>query len=264
MALASPVVAQSGKGETAPLDCTIEPKTIARIGSPDEGVIETIEVERGDVVEAGQVLAALESRTEKLAVDLARLQAVQDVDIRSQRTRLAFQREERQRAEELFNKKLLSDKQLDEATVQETIARLDLESAALERKVAEVQLALAEARLERRTIRSPMNAIVIEVSKAPGEYIHEQAPLATLAQIDELYVEVFVPVRRFDEVRSARKAIVQPVQPIGGQYEAEVEVVDRMFDAASSTFGVRLRLPNPDGTLPAGIRCSVRFLAAAG
>ena len=36
-------------------------------------------------------------------------------------------------------------------------------------------------------------------------------------------------------------------------------VVDRVMDAASGTFGVRLRLPNPDLALPAGIRCTVRF-----
>jgi hypothetical protein len=40
-----------------------------------------------------------------------------------------------------------------------------------------------------------------------------------------------------------------------------VTVVDRVFDAASSTFGVRLELPNPDYSLPAGLRCRIRFLA---
>jgi len=46
---------------------------------------------------------------------------------------------------------------------------------------------------------------------------------------------------------------------IGGTYAATVTVVDRVLDAASGTFGVRLTLPNPDLQLPAGIRCKVRF-----
>ncbi|MFN0162035.1 MAG: hypothetical protein ACKVQQ_12450, partial [Burkholderiales bacterium] len=33
--------------------------------------------------------------------------------------------------------------------------------------------------------------------------------------------------------------------------------VDRVIDAASSTFRVRLELPNPDAKLPAGLRCKV-------
>jgi hypothetical protein len=39
-----------------------------------------------------------------------------------------------------------------------------------------------------------------------------------------------------------------------------VTVVDRVVDAASSTFGVRLELANPDYRLPAGLKCRVRFL----
>ena len=34
---------------------------------------------------------------------------------------------------------------------------------------------------------------------------------------------------------------------------------DRVVDAASGTFGVRLELPNPGYRLPAGLKCKVRF-----
>jgi len=51
-------------------------------------------------------------------------------------------------------------------------------------------------------------------------------------------------------------------EPIGGTYVAEVDVVDKVMDAASSTFGVRLKLPNPDAQIPSGVRCVVRFSSA--
>ena len=38
-----------------------------------------------------------------------------------------------------------------------------------------------------------------------------------------------------------------------------VTVVDRVFDSASGSFGVRLTLPDQGGTLPAGHRCRVAF-----
>jgi membrane fusion protein (multidrug efflux system) len=38
-----------------------------------------------------------------------------------------------------------------------------------------------------------------------------------------------------------------------------VTVVDKVFDAASATIGVRLELPNPDYSLPARLKCQVRF-----
>jgi multidrug efflux pump subunit AcrA (membrane-fusion protein) len=38
-----------------------------------------------------------------------------------------------------------------------------------------------------------------------------------------------------------------------------VTVVDRVVDAASGTFGVRLEVPNPNYRLPAGLKCKARF-----
>jgi hypothetical protein len=52
---------------------------------------------------------------------------------------------------------------------------------------------------------------------------------------------------------------VHPAAPLGGSYRAVVEVVDPVIDAASGTFGVRLRLPNPDHSIPAGIHCNVEW-----
>jgi len=54
-------------------------------------------------------------------------------------------------------------------------------------------------------------------------------------------------------------AEVYPEDPVGGRYDATVDVVDRVFDAASGTIGVRLNLRNPDYALPAGLKCQVRF-----
>jgi hypothetical protein len=54
-------------------------------------------------------------------------------------------------------------------------------------------------------------------------------------------------------------AEVHPEEPIGGSYRATVTVVDRVMDAASGTFGVRLALPNPELHLPAGLKCKIHF-----
>ncbi|MGB5326123.1 MAG: hypothetical protein WBN40_11960, partial [Pseudomonadales bacterium] len=43
--------------------------------------------------------------------------------------------------------------------------------------------------------------------------------------------------------------------------EAEVTIVDKMGDAASGTFGVRLSLPNPENKIPAGLKCDLNFIA---
>jgi len=52
-------------------------------------------------------------------------------------------------------------------------------------------------------------------------------------------------------------ATVQPNEPIEGLYVGTVKVVDQVFDAASSTFGVRVELANAGHELPAGHRCKL-------
>lgn len=81
-----------------------------------------------------------------------------------------------------------------------------------------------------------------------------------IARIDPLYVEVIVPVEQYGRIKSGMKGLVKPESPIGGKYTAEVIIVDKFVDAASGTFGVRLRLPNPTLQLPPGLKCKVLFL----
>jgi hypothetical protein len=52
---------------------------------------------------------------------------------------------------------------------------------------------------------------------------------------------------------------VRPEVPAGSRYKATVKVIDRVLDAASGTFGVRLELPNPQHRIPAGVRCRADF-----
>ena len=84
----------------------------------------------------------------------------------------------------------------------------------------------------------------------------------TIAQINPLNVEVFVPVALYGTIKIGMEAIVSGEQPVGGQHTATVDVVDPLIDARSGTFGVRLLLPNPTYKIPAGLRCKIEFPTA--
>jgi multidrug efflux pump subunit AcrA (membrane-fusion protein) len=93
----------------------------------------------------------------------------------------------------------------------------------------------------------------------PGEF-PKQERILKLAQIDPLRVEAYAPVSLLGKVTVGMQAQIKPEDPVSGTYTAKVTVVDRVVDAASGTFGVRLELPNPDFRLSAGLKCTVRFL----
>lgn len=246
-------------GEIKALDCVIEPNDTVEIGSAVEGILRELTVKRGDQVKQGDVLARLDEELERLTAELARLRAEVDVEVRSGKTQLNFRRRETRRMNDLRAKKVLAESEHDKAKVEESLARLSVEAAVAENKIAQVEHQRAQENLRRRTIVSPLDAVVVDVALSPGEYVHEQAPLMTIASVDPLYVEVFVPVVYFGRIATGMQAEVTPEDPVGGSYTAEVTVVDQVFDPASRTFGVRLQLPNPDYRLPAGLRCKVRF-----
>ena len=72
--------------------------------------------------------------------------------------------------------------------------------------------------------------------------------------------EPAIPINGDVQIKVGDNATVFPEGPVGGQFNARVTVVDRLVDAASGTFGVRLEVPNPDNRLPAGLKCRVSFL----
>ncbi len=76
-----------------------------------------------------------------------------------------------------------------------------------------------------------------------------------------LNVEIILPVELFGSIAVGMQAEVTPRVPGVGVHTASVVVVDRVIDAASNTFGVRLELSNSDYAIPGGVRCDIRFMS---
>jgi len=241
------------------LRCLIEPTAVIEVSSSVNGVIKTIDVERGDMVEKGQALAALESSVEMATVKLARTRVNMDAELDARMASLEYVKRKQVRVNDLFKKKTMSFQEKDEVDTEVALAELEVRRVKQEIQLAKVELERAIANLELRVIRSPIRAIVVERMLFAGESADDR-PVVKLAQIDPLKVEVIVPVALLGRIRPGMLALVTPEPPIKRTYQARAVIVDRLVDAASGTFGVRLELPNPDYSLYGGLSCSVRFL----
>jgi RND family efflux transporter MFP subunit len=255
---AAELEAPAPEPDPSELDCLIEPQKSVVVSAPVIGVVWEVLVERGDFVEEGQVLARLESRIERATVALATARAEAEAGLNAGEARFEFEQRRLERSRRLHQKGVLSDRELDEVESARLVAEANLLRARENRDLAGLELGRAEAALERRTIQSPVKGVVVKVILNQGEYA-DPPQVVELAQIDPLRVEVFAPVSRLGTIAVGMVGHVIPEQPVGGVYEAEVVVVDKVVDAASGTFGVRLELPNPDTSLSAGLKCRVRF-----
>jgi RND family efflux transporter MFP subunit len=240
------------------MDCLIEPHMVVDVNSSVMGKIDTIAVEKSDLVEKGQPLVELESDVERATVELARARVEMDAELRTHNTSYAFAKRKLSRFDDLFRDEVVPLHKKDEVETEANLAALQIRQAKENQRLAALELERAVVQLEQRTVRSPITGVVVERYKAPGEFAQDE-PILRVAQLDPLNVEIIVPASFFGQIRKGMKANVIPEAPKDGNYTAEVTIVDRVVDASSGTFGVRLELPNPDYKLPGGLKCRVTF-----
>lgn len=242
------------------LDCLIQPRETVTVATPVEGILDQVRVDRGSVVERGEVLAVLESSVERHAVAIAALVAEQESEVKSNEVRVSFGLRRFERTDEMFKKNLVPLKELDEAETAKILAEHDLVAAREKRALARLEYERAKAALELRTIRSPVSGVVVERYRHAGELAARDYPIVKLAQLHPLRAEAFAPIALLGKITVGQHAVVVPEAPLSRPLEASVIVVDPIVDAASGTFTIRLEMPNPGNRIPAGLKCKVRFV----
>lgn len=245
--------------EYPPVDCLINPYKVADISSAVPGVLDSVTVERSAWVEKGHVIASLESSVERATVALAQARADIESEIHLGEVNLMFDAKRQQRIGKLHDRKVVSFEIRDEADREVELSNWELQQAKDLKKIRQLELTRAEYQMNQKTIRAPFDGFVLQKFKSEGEYVEDQA-IVRIAQFDPLLIEAIVPMELFGKINEGMTGMVYSELETDNPREAKVVVVDRMGDAASRTFGVSLELPNPDFTIPAGLKCEMKFM----
>lgn len=247
------------------LDCLIEPWVVSDVGSPSQGVISKLLVDRGDFVKRDQPLAQLESGVESSEVALAKLSAATHSEIAARKAELKLAELELTRMTDLHRQDMVSEQKRDESKVRHLIASAALAQANESVLRQQLELQRSKRLYAQRIVTSPTDGVVVAQLAFPGEFVYD-APVMTIATLDPLRVEVMLPSRLFGTIAVGDRAKVYPELSDDVALFSTVDVVDAMLDSRSGTFGVRLKMSNPKASIPAGQRCRITFgpkLAAA-
>lgn len=215
------------------LSCLLEPSQQIKVASEVAGVVRHINFKRGDNVRQGEVLLSLEQGMEIAEINLSRAK-VEFMDRRFERN------------QELIEKGLLADFEVDEIIT--------------EREIAALELKRAERNLEQKIIYSPVDAVVVDMLVSRAEYAGVE-PLMVLAVLNPLHAEIVMSASYYGRVKKGMQVEIIPDGLQDSVYTGTVRIVDRIIDAASGTFGVQVEIPNPGLGLPAGLKCTARFSA---
>ena len=244
------------------LGCLIEPDRVADLGSQVIGVVERVHVKRGDTVTSGQLLLTLRADVERASVAAADTRARVDADVLAANASLDLAQQKLRRAQALVAQSFVSDQAVEQARGEAEVARQKVSQVRSQQRIWVDERRVAEAQLALRSVRSPFAGVVVDRFVNPGERVEVQ-PLLRVAVIDPLRVELMVPTAQYGSLAPGDLVTIRPELPGVEAVVATVRHVDRVLDAASNSFRVRLTLPNPNNRLPAGLRCKVDMPTAA-
>jgi RND family efflux transporter MFP subunit len=201
----------------------VEGSRDANLSSALGGYVESVSVEAGDSVQAGQVLLTVDR--EVYAAAVAQAKAQRDLA-----------KEEYGRLERMGN--AVSPSQLGQARTQLTVAEAGLQQA--------------EVRLRRSSVVAPFDGVISRIGVSKGEVTGPGAPVARLVQMDP--VNVLISVADQDVVTlQAGMEVTVTAPAVGQQLMGKVAHISPIGNRETRSFDVEVEVPNADGRLMPGM-----------
>lgn len=190
------------------------------------GLVDTVEAKSGTDVKKGQVLIELVDADDR--AKLASLQAT------AQLASLTAGRAKKQLAVQAISK-----------------AQYDTDMATL--KSAQANVAVQAALVAKKTLRAPFSGRIGIITANPGQYVTAGATVATLQQLDPVYVDFTLPQSSLDQLQVGGKVEVTADAYPGKVFDGEISATDPKVNTDTRNLGVEATLPNPGDKLMPGM-----------
>ena len=194
------------------------------------GRLAEVLVQPGQLVEAEDVIARLDSDSERIALDRARIALEDARDTLERRQRL-------------------------QGTGGAT--EVQIREAALAVRNAELAVEEAELDLRRREIRAPIGGAIGFLPVEAGNLVGNTTEITRIDDRSSLLVEFLVPERYVGRVREGTELTARPLARNGLTLEGRVRALDNRVDATSRSLSVQAEIENPDDMLRAGMAFAI-------
>jgi membrane fusion protein (multidrug efflux system) len=201
------------------------------IRAQEKGYLETINVDEGQYVKAGQVMFRIMPKM--FEAELLKAQAaVKEAEL------------------EMLNTKTLADKNI--------VSKTELAIAEAKLNEAKADESLAQLHLSFTDIKAPFDGVIDRIRFKPGSLIDEGTLLTTLSDNKSVYAYFNVSEPEYldfkSRINSKEKTSVTLLlannQP--HKYKGIVETIEGEFDNSTGNIAFRAKFPNPDGLLKHG------------
>ena len=202
----------------------IEPEAMIPVVPFVSGTVEQYNIEAGDTIGKGDVIAVIDKRPYELQLKQAEAQ-VKGLEA-------AFGR-------------VSALRESGGATAQ------DYDTLSAQLDAARAQLELAELQLSYADVTAPVSGTVIQSLSSEGSIGSSENPMAIIADLDNLVVNMKLGEKYFHTISENREGLSVTVSsPDGYTSPAEIISVAPFVDPTSKTFLVKVKLEEPEGFVP--------------
>ncbi|MDG1752504.1 MAG: efflux RND transporter periplasmic adaptor subunit [Thalassotalea sp.] len=195
----------------------------------------------GSQVKKDQIIAQLDDRSLTLKYDEEAAQ------VANAQAKLKFETSELTRKKSLIEKKLISEKELEEAMANLNIAQANL--AAAKAKLEQIAQDITYTKL-----KAPFDGIVVERLSNQGEYVNNGNAIIRLVETANVEASLFAPLTAYRFLKESKKlAIKSPL----GEGKADIKAVIPVADSRSQLMEVRLDMSSFDWPIGLDLKAAI-------
>lgn len=237
-------------------DATGQIVTLRRsvVATQEPGLVLEMDLELGDTVEAGEIIARLDDDRARLEVQ--RWEARIEAD-----NALVEQREaEKDRAErdlgriqQLATRASAGESELDQARTEVQSRKAQLSEAKATLRTSQAELALAKRTLEDMTIRAPFDGRVVSKLTEAGQWVGQGDGLVTIVSLTQLEARADIPERSVGALQVSDGVIELKIPALDKRLSGQLIRIVPEADSLSRLFPIRIRVEDPEGRLRPGM-----------
>ena len=245
------------------------------VSSRERGLLTSINVEEGNLVENGDLLAKIDDgdlhlalKRAQIELDSARALAENTVSIRLAKKTLELAESELERGEKSRKRfeNAITDEEIERRVLSVDKAKLEVEQAEHERVIAqnnmrfsENEVNLAERQLEICRIVAPLSGIVVQVNRRAGEWVEPGEAVMRVLRIDRLRAEGFLDADQLQSVEVGQTIKLKLNSPGEEQQEfaGVLKFVSPEINPVDGRTRVWAEVENRDLLLRPGMRASM-------
>ncbi|NTW05669.1 MAG: efflux RND transporter periplasmic adaptor subunit, partial [Peptococcaceae bacterium] len=238
------------------------------MGFKSDGIITALNVQPGDRVKSGDILARQDTASLKALLEQARNTVLQDeISVKSARLTLETSQKNFNRMNTLFSASGISRNELDTAENTYTKSRLDFESAQVKLAGDRTKLVQAQADMSEATIIAPFDGIIGAVNGQVGQINGINASSSTLLTVMSNELQISAMVNQAD---IGRIDVGQQVKFTSNSYSDKIFMgkVIRITPQASNVSNVQyypvlISCDDPEGLLLSGMAVSAEIIVSS-